>query len=656
MRHIHVEISHKEASSDHPAQEGDLPSSHGMMVGVNSVARQELRGPFGEDKIKLQKVYQLSIFSQMGGFSDLPKGGRLQRHELKRSLEEQPQNHKRPHLDEGSCPGPMQEYAPRSEVLDGEMLCNSGQHFCHVGTHVVEHTDGIPVQNSSPAQVKCYSQDNQNGHVPRAQSPPFPKPEFPANFKMVNPTQHKDSAPLAYVLKTTPTLAVTTPDDVLRPLSTEDCSNGASLWELSRSPKPTDQPLGDGNHSNALRSSSLEDVSSNMSRTADSRDGQLSLESAPLKYSSIPITPSTSTTSLPGSSSALSSISTYCAKKKLLSSSDTGESCSEDEGPSTSKRSRLALQAPGLCLGAFRSTDAKGAPFWNHLLPCAREQPRSPNNCSRAGRRLKNGIRLKSRQLRSGQRGEPCISTRPGWPSVSISRSLLGSFEESMLKGRFSPSGRIEGFTAEIGASGSYCPQHATLPVEVTYYDISEHSAPSPFLGVIYLEPLGKKGYSVPKAGTIQVTLFNPNKTVVKMFLVTYNFGDMPVNHMTFLRHRIFLVPVEEEEEEEEEEEGQRCGPQMNALDRKKILCYLIHLRFQSSKSGKIYLHNDIRLLFSRKSIEVDTGIPYELKSFTESWAICTRASQKRRNEEEVEQKNPGRWVDMVKSRGERCC
>lgn len=51
-----------------------------------------------------------------------------------------------------------------------------------------------------------------------------------------------------------------------------------------------------------------------------------------------------------------------------------------------------------------------------------------------------------------------------------------------MLKGRFPPSGRIEGFTAEIGASGSYCPQHATLPVEVTYFDAMEHSAPSPFL------------------------------------------------------------------------------------------------------------------------------------------------------------------------------
>lgn len=47
-------------------------------------------------------------------------------------------------------------------------------------------------------------------------------------------------------------------------------------------------------------------------------------------------------------------------------------------------------------------------------------------------------------------------------------------------------------------------------------------------------------------------------------------------------------------------------------------LPYLFPHRFHSSKSGKIYLHDDIRLLFSRKSIEVDSGIPYELKSFTE--------------------------------------
>lgn len=58
------------------------------------------------------------------------------------------------------------------------------------------------------------------------------------------------------------------------------------------------------------------------------------------------------------------------------------------------------------------------------------------------------------------------------------------------------------------------------------------------------------------------------------MFLVTYNFGDMPVNHMTFLRHRIFLVPVEEGTEGKDE-----VSPGGGALDRKRILCYLIHLR-----------------------------------------------------------------------------
>ncbi|KAJ0044134.1 hypothetical protein NL108_009760, partial [Boleophthalmus pectinirostris] len=193
-------------------------------------------------------------------------------------------------------------------------------------------------------------------------------------------------------------------------------------------------------------------------------------------------------------------------------------------------------------------------------------------DCTRQGRRLKNGIRLKSRQLRSGRHADFGRSPRSSGLSASISKSLLGNFEESMLKGRFSPSGSIEGFTAEIGASGSYCPQHVTLPVQVTYYDISEHSAPSPFLGVVSLEPLGKKGYSIPKAGTIQVTLFNPNKTVVKMFLVTYNFSDMPINHMTFLRHRIFLMPVEEGAE------GKGEASPAGGADRRKILCYLIHL------------------------------------------------------------------------------
>lgn len=64
-------------------------------------------------------------------------------------------------------------------------------------------------------------------------------------------------------------------------------------------------------------------------------------------------------------------------------------------------------------------------------------------------------------------------------------------------------------------------------------------------------------------------TLFNPNKTVVKMFLVTYDFHDMPANHVTFLRHRIFLVPVGE---------GEASASDL-AEQPKRVLCYLIHLR-----------------------------------------------------------------------------
>ena len=59
-------------------------------------------------------------------------------------------------------------------------------------------------------------------------------------------------------------------------------------------------------------------------------------------------------------------------------------------------------------------------------------------------------------------------------------------------------------------------------------------------------------------------TLFNPNQTVVKMFLVTFDFSDMPAAHMTFLRHRLFLVPV---------------GEEGNASPTRRLLCYLLHLR-----------------------------------------------------------------------------
>uniref|UniRef100_A0A3B3YRH7 Atos homolog protein B n=1 Tax=Poecilia mexicana TaxID=48701 RepID=A0A3B3YRH7_9TELE len=595
MRHIHVELAQKKAQLELPAQEGDLPPSASPMMGG----------------------FSASTGSHADGQQRPCRAG------YKRVLEEPQLTHKRSHLEDTSD----------NEVIEGGVLCGSTPAQANGNGSITG--PGGPVSPYSCMHLE--HRDAEGGLSPR--SPPLSPSQTPSR----RPAQHNHDRPIpdafaplspksppmcdphghicdqghsnGSLARTETANGIRTSTHLLGSPGHDGCSNGSSggqlsplLYELStyETPNPASPTSPPGPFSPPHHTE--------MQEPGEATEWDIGLESSPPERSATQQATSSnglaSWEKTPSSNGhRLFSGGHWPAKKRLISPSDTADSCSEDEGPSTSKRSRLSLLTSGVT--SCRSTDAKAAPYWNHLLPSTRDHPKTAIGCTRSGRRLKTGLRLKSRQLRSGRQTDSGRASR--WSSSSISRSLLGNFEESILKGRFSPSGQIEGFTAEIGASGSYCPQHVTLPVQVTYYDISEHSAPSPFLGVISLEPLGKKGYSIPKAGTIQVTLFNPNKTVVKMFLVTYNFGDMPVNHMTFLRHRIFLVPVEEGTEGND-----GASPGGGALDRKRILCYLIHLRFQSSKSGKIYLHNDIRLLFSRKSIEVDTGIPYELKSFTE--------------------------------------
>ena len=54
--------------------------------------------------------------------------------------------------------------------------------------------------------------------------------------------------------------------------------------------------------------------------------------------------------------------------------------------------------------------------------------------------------------------------------------------QESLLNGRIEPSGVVEGFTAEIGASGAFCPKHVVLPVTAFFFNLSDDNAPSPYL------------------------------------------------------------------------------------------------------------------------------------------------------------------------------
>ncbi|XP_017893487.1 protein FAM214A [Ceratina calcarata] len=196
------------------------------------------------------------------------------------------------------------------------------------------------------------------------------------------------------------------------------------------------------------------------------------------------------------------------------------------------------------------------------------------------------------RDTENAGEGEETPKRRSSSRSRPQSHALLGSFEESALNGRLEPVSTVHGFTAELGASGSFCPKHRKLPVTVFFYTLGDNDKVStPYLAHINL---GKKGYQVPRSGTIQVTLFNPLGTVVKMFVVLYDLSDMPPRSHTFLRQRTL---------------------------RDKTLRYLVHLRFMSGKSGRIYLHTDIRMIICRKS-DVDTASdfgsepPKELRSY----------------------------------------
>lgn len=54
--------------------------------------------------------------------------------------------------------------------------------------------------------------------------------------------------------------------------------------------------------------------------------------------------------------------------------------------------------------------------------------------------------------------------------------------QECVLNYRLEPLGTIDGFAAEVGASGTFCPSHMTFPVDVSFYSVSDDNAPSPYM------------------------------------------------------------------------------------------------------------------------------------------------------------------------------